>query len=156
MFTSGTISKLLKVSRETIRAWSVEFHEYLSPGATPGNGRQRIFSESDLRVLSLIAIEKGRGALFADIHLALRNGQRAEPPVEFEAIVPDTSPEPRALTLRKEVERLQMALSLAMEDGQRKAGEIATLRSELDAAKKEIRELYKEIGRLEAGRGGIG
>jgi DNA-binding transcriptional MerR regulator len=70
------ITKLFDISEETVRVWVGEFAEYLSPTATPGKHKQRVFTEADMEVLSLVSERKKQGDTFADIHLSLKNGQR--------------------------------------------------------------------------------
>lgn len=154
MYPAHTICDFYKISRETVRTWSAEFAEYLSPTANPGKGRQRQFSDSDLAVLSLVAEMKNQGSLFDDIHLALRNGQRGTIPPAALALTETEQPKeiPRSLSLRQEVERLRIELQRVLESGQRKDAQIELLTRQLEAAQREIRDLNREIGRLEADR----
>lgn len=151
MYPARLVCDLFKISRETVRVWSVEFAQYLSPMANPGEGRQRQFSDSDLSVFALVAEMKGQGKLFEDVHLALQNGQRGSSPASINSLLEVQQPRdtPRALSLRREVERLQIELKASQEDSQRKAGQIELLTHQLEDAQKQIRELNRELGRLE-------
>jgi DNA-binding transcriptional MerR regulator len=79
-YSVGDLAKLFDVSRQTIRQWSSEFDQYLSPRANPGKNRVRAYAEGDLPVFSLIAQMKNIGHTYEDIHVALANGQRGEMP----------------------------------------------------------------------------
>jgi DNA-binding transcriptional MerR regulator len=74
------IARLFRVSGQTVRQWSIEFAEHLSPTANPGRNRTRNYTEDDLAVFALIAEMKARGRVYHDIHTALSIGQRGEIP----------------------------------------------------------------------------
>lgn len=162
MYSSATLTNLYGISRETVRQWVNEFKEYLSPGATPSAGRQRIFNDSDMRVFALIHEMKGRGALYEDIHAALKTGQRGDLPSTLHSLVPGGATDSRALGLRKELEQVKselvatrQKLQEVMESDTKRAGQVDELRIQLESAYKTIERLNREIGRLEA-RGDIG
>ena len=73
-------SRLFEVTVNTVRTWSKEFADYLSPTANPKKGKARFYTEDDLTVLALIAFYRGENAPYTDIHTALANGERAQPP----------------------------------------------------------------------------
>ena len=158
-YKSKDVQTLFSVSAETVRKWSEEFSEYLSPLATPGHGRHRIFSSDDLHVFALIAELKNKGMTYADIGGALANGQRGE--------IPEGSPE-RGLTLRSALEldyaqRQILALSTERDELQ---SEVQSLREEnirlktqlessdkqseeMGGLRQQIADLNRQIGRLE-------
>src|SRR5690348_3968566 len=80
-YSSRQIAALYSVSIETIRVWTLEFAEYLSPTAQPGRNKNRVYTVTDLEVLSLVAELKNQGKVFSDIHLALKAGQRGAAPI---------------------------------------------------------------------------
>jgi DNA-binding transcriptional MerR regulator len=144
---------LFKVSKETVRNWSQEFSEYLSPTASPAAGRHRQYTDDDLRVFALIHEMKAEGQLFEDIRASLANGQRGHvPEAETHDII---AAEPRqqlmllqgrVLELEQEVERLRESEKVAItERALRQRAE-----EQLVDAQKLIGDLYKQIGRLEA------
>jgi DNA-binding transcriptional MerR regulator len=80
LYSSRHACLLFSVAPETVRNWSEEFSRHLSVTANPGKGRHRNFTEDDMRVLGLISDLKNQGLMYEDIHAALDNGQRGEPP----------------------------------------------------------------------------
>lgn len=142
MYTATQASQLFNVSRETVRRWSSEFKAFLSPTANPAKDRQRAFTDADMEVFALIAEMKLQGRLFEDIRAALGAGQRGSAPANASAIV--QSDVPRATALQTRVASLEKALTHS--EARREE-----LQKQLDDTKRELREAYKQIGRLEAG-----
>ncbi len=128
-YNSRQTAALFGVALETIRNWGSEFREYLSPTANPGRGRHRKYSREDLAVLALVNDMKNRGMTFAEVHVALRNGQRGYPPdlapTDVQALVVNE----REKRLSIEVEALQLT--------------IANLQEQLTEAKKRLEEADK-------------
>jgi hypothetical protein len=54
MATISDVARLLGVSRDTVKSWTMEFAEHLSLTATV-KGKERQFGEADLRVLALVS-----------------------------------------------------------------------------------------------------
>ncbi len=110
-YTSRHAVILYKVTAETIRSWTEEFSDYLSPTANPGKGRHRIFSDEDMQVFAYIQERKKQGAVFDQIHAELANGNRGNipplPPDEIQGLVSDQ--QERRLSFQ--VENLQLALN---------------------------------------------
>ena len=67
-------------SKPAIRAWAMEFAEYLSPTANPGQGRNRVFTVEDLEVIDYVAQRKREQATFEQIHVELKRGSRGKAP----------------------------------------------------------------------------
>lgn len=147
MYTASQIASIFSIARETVRKYAIEFHAYLSPSANPGKDRQRVYVDSDLEVFALICEMKTQGKLYSDIHASLQNGSRGEFPNEAHALIPPDSP--RAMTLQREVERLQSALVSAVETAQRANVENEFLRQQVKTLEEKIDRLNREIGRLE-------
>jgi DNA-binding transcriptional MerR regulator len=110
-YTSRHAVILYKVTAETIRSWTEEFSEYLSPTANPGKGRHRVFSDEDMQVFAYIQERKRQGAVFEQIHAELANGNRGNipplPPDEIQVLVSDQQEKRLGL----QVENLQLALN---------------------------------------------
>ena len=159
-YKSKDLQQLFNKSNETIRVWSHEFAEYLSPTATPGEGRHRLYSAEDLRVLALVNEMRNKGSQTEDIHLALKAGSRME--------LPEATVE-RALTLQSSIEldraldrigNLELQLADAhtqindLEKQLIKANTRLELKSEQDDDRTdlqtEIARLNREMGKLEA------
>lgn len=79
-YTTQQVARRLNITGETVRARSTEFKQFLSPTANPPQGRARLYTEQDLRVMTLINAMKAQGAQFDDIHLALSNRKPDELP----------------------------------------------------------------------------
>src|SRR5258707_2207167 len=88
MYTTSDVTQWLSISRQTVLTWVREFEAYLSPTASPDERRARQFTDADLRVFALVSERKKQGLLFADIHAALKAGQRGELPDLSRALVP--------------------------------------------------------------------
>ncbi len=115
-YSSRHTATIFGVALETIRNWADEFQAYLAPAATPGRGKHRAYSYEDLQVFSLVAELKKQGMTYAEVHAALQNGQRGNPPAlppeDVQALV--VGEQERRLSL--EVEYLQRSLLRAQED----------------------------------------
>lgn len=142
MYTTLQVATTFRTTRETARHWSLEFREYLSPTANPGRGRDRLFTEDDLRVLSLVSEYKRAGRTFQDIHVALKAGQRGSIP-DLAPVV-STNERTKLLDLEEEVQSLRTALSEAFKDNQRQAGQIELLQQQLRAAEEKADKLRDE------------
>lgn len=148
-YTATQVSQIFSVTRESVRRWAVEFADHLSSTANRGDGRQRAFTDSDLEVLALVASEKQAGKRFDEIHAMLSNGQRGSAPAGVSALA--LSEQPRATALQAKVTQLEAQLSTVLNTNQRLEGRLDEINRQLEATKRELREAYKEIGRLEAG-----
>ena len=84
MATVSEVAEFLGVDRDKVKGWAKEFPEYLSLTAQPAKGKERRFSEADLRVLAVVAEHFELGNDADDVHYALNSGQQyAEPLVEL-------------------------------------------------------------------------
>ena len=154
------ITALFGISPQTVRNWSEEFARYLSALAAPGRGRNRQFSEDDMRVFSLVAALKKSGATNEDIHLALASGQRGDlldmHPDEVHALVVSDHAQ-AVLTLKQRIEVLQVErnealshLQKARDENNQLHGNLKAITDQLNAALAKIDKLNREIGRLES------
>src|SRR4051812_5185085 len=138
MYTTTQIATLFQVTSQTAKRWTAEFARYLSVGATPEPGHVRKFSDADLEVFALVAVEKQRGRTFEDIHAMLTTGQRGTPPdVQVNALV--AAPPSNQLALMNRVEELESELvRLRDADSQNRL-----LKQQLAEAQAELKEAYK-------------
>lgn len=148
MWNAIQVANLFKIARETVRQYSMEFGAYLSTEANPGKNRTRVYTEPDIEVFALIVGMKGQGKTYPDIHAALLNGDRG--------VMPNGT-ETTALSNQPRYTQLQLKLDFLEKDAKEKELEIVRLAALLDRsdtqlsdARKEIRLLYEEIGRLKA------
>jgi DNA-binding transcriptional MerR regulator len=147
------ITKLFDISEETVRVWVGEFAEYLSPTATPGKHKQRVFTEADMEVLSLVSERKKQGDTFADIHLSLKNGQRGNitqlPPEELDAIV-STDRESRLAFENDHLQRMLVESQEQLKVAQRELEELHAVRDENIRLKAQLDSSQSHQERLEA------
>lgn len=162
-YSTVVLARYFGRTETTVRNWADEFHQHLSPTATSTTGRNRVYSEDDASVLSLVHTLKNNGGTFSDIHAALANGARGDmpeiPPEELKAMI--TAQENRELTTRVEQleglliqaeERLQMLRQVQDENVELKT-KIAIFQEELNRERDnapDVTGLYRQIGKLEA------
>lgn len=162
MFTNKHIADKYGVSTESARKWAIEFAAYLSPSATPEDGRQRNYDIDDLAVFALVADMKAAGKRAPEIHAALQAGQRGDVAAP-DAIIPRSEAGVNAVRLelvlqREQWERdragLEQQIAAERARADRAEGALAhsveLLEKQLADKERAIRELYRELARLEA------
>lgn len=142
--TARHAADLFNISRETVRQYAQEFATYFSPGANPGGGRARLFTEDDVKVLALITDMKAHGFRYEDIHLALHNGQRGEVPEQIRKVIPME----QTLTSQQQIAALATKVTDLEKQIASRDGAIEELRQQLTDARSEIARLNREVGRL--------
>lgn len=157
------IARRLQVAPTTIRLWSREYADYLSPGGAGGDGRFRSFNEHDLRVLHFVQMQKRASVPPNEIRLALENMKvRDWDGLPFLPVQSDTSLVPvvpeevmvqeRRVLLRdiallqSRVEQLESKLDTERSDKERLLREIAEMTGKLKEAEL-MNRLYEE-GRI--------
>lgn len=137
-YSNRQTAALFGVSLETIRNWAYEFSQYLSPTANPGKGKHRMYSQDDLDVFALANELKKQGMTYADIHVALQNGQRGYPP----NLAPD---EVQAIVVNEQERRLSTEIEVLQRT-------VVQLKRELDEAEAKVKradEIWAANIRLE-------
>ena len=155
MYSSTDIASLLNITPQTVRSRSEEFAGHLSHVANPGQGRQRQYTDEDMRVMVLINEMNKVGERVSDIHDALKSGKRGELPDKSPSVLA-VAPNKQQLALAARVEELEDVIKLLTVENQQLRIEAALGKrdnEELKAARDEIARLNREIGRLEAGKG---
>lgn len=76
MATVSEVARLVGVEADNVKRWARDFAEYLSLTSQPNKGRERQFSEADLRVLAVIADNMESGNEADDIHYDLNYGRQ--------------------------------------------------------------------------------
>jgi len=76
MASVAEVARLVGVEPAKVKRWAKEFAEYLSLTAQPVKGRERQFSEADLRVLAVVADHLELGNDADDVHYALNSGEQ--------------------------------------------------------------------------------
>lgn len=146
MYTNKDISERFGISRETARLWSNQFADYLSPTATPQAGRQRNYTDDDLSVFALVASLKGEGKQNDEISAALASGQRGTVPT-VGPVVPRAT---EVATLKRQLAQVVNELTDTRELLLKSEGKVELLQQQLADKESTIRQLYREIARLEA------
>lgn len=166
-YQSRHIQMLFGVSNETVRTWSEEFSQYLSPTANPGTGKHRHFTDDDLEIFALISEMKKQGQTYTDIHLALKNGQRGNVPTLSANEMITLAGNQHSLALAMRVEELQVEaqkLRIERDDAldklRSKNDELISIKAthkatedrvnqlseQLEKAQEEVKKLLREIG----------
>lgn len=150
-FTTSSITKAFGISPQTVKNWCDEFAQYLSPSATPGDGKKRIFTYEDMQVFALVADYHKRGFRWDDAHAALKSGQRGELPQDNEIV---NQPPPAILVaLRDEIAKLKQQLVHAHTERDMERGKTELLEKLLVEKEAQIKRLYIDLARLEAEKG---
>lgn len=162
---TGELAAWIGYKESTVRAWTVEFSEYLSP--TAQEGQRRRFSDHDQRVLAHVAALKADGVASEEIHAALKSlqadGWRNLPPMPAAppeygpiAMIPTSTAEERAASiamqktmqivhLEEQVERLEVELERSQEQR-------ADLQRQLTDAREALGEARGRLAAVEAER----
>lgn len=156
-YTTEHLTALHGVSPVTIRTWALEFKDFLSPDANPGQGKQRLFNSDDMGVFDLVAQHKQDGKTFADIHAALGTGQRGGSPEVTPhdlSMMLDTQSNVALITQNEQLTRRITQLMAENESLKALERENAALKREVEILREqggvdEIRRLERMIGRLE-------
>jgi DNA-binding transcriptional MerR regulator len=139
---------LYNISGETVRQWSLEFQQYLSPTGQPGSRRRKVFVDEDMQVFSLVAAMKKDRKTYEEIHAALQSGQRGEVPV-----MPPQ--EVFAISTTDREKALQLQLSFAQQELLKLQDELQSVHVlKKDLAKErvknaELQARYDEVKRLQ-------
>lgn len=146
-YTTQHAQAIFNVSHTTIKNWTKEFAEYLSPTATPEANKARQFTEADLAVLALIAeLKANRSASFEDIHFALRSGQRGTLPESITTTLAPTSTLITGLNeLQIVIEDLKQQLENERAEKFMAKGKVEILEKQLQAAQERIIELSVQL-----------
>ncbi|MBL8152754.1 MAG: MerR family transcriptional regulator [Anaerolineae bacterium] len=143
LYSSRHVATIFGVALETVRNWADEFERHLSPTATPGKGKHRMYSSDDLRVFALIAEQKKQGMVYDDIHGSLDNGQRGNPPPMY----PD---EVQALVIGEKEQRLSIEVEYLQRSMIQLQRQLDEARSELKAAEAAKEEKIRLEVKLES------
>lgn len=150
MYTNVDVSEKFGISREAARQWANQFSKYLSPTANPEPGRQRNYDDDDLSVFALIASLKAQGAKVDEIFAALESGQRGTIPAETQ-IVPRS--DAGINVVRRQLAEKQLELEVTQAALLRSEGKVELLEKQLADKERAIRDLYRELAKLEAAHG---
>jgi DNA-binding transcriptional MerR regulator len=147
-YTTKHVIDLFAVSHETVKNWSHEFADYLSPSATPPAGTKRVFTDDDLRVLALVSDYKKRGLTYADAHMALKSNQRGEIPSPSSLDRLPAAVQDMIVHFRVDMEKLQAQLEAERANTNKALGQVELLKDQLAEKERQMRELLEENARL--------
>lgn len=165
---TSDLAKWLGLAAVTIRQWSAgEWAQYLSPTAQGGEGRSRVFTELDARIIAHIARLKASGQDRDSIHAALKAMQAddwrglpdmpAAPP-DFEPIpmIPreaaETTVEQQRRGLMREISIIEGRVEQLKDELLIERESKAALQSELTVAREQIGELRGRLAIIESER----
>jgi DNA-binding transcriptional MerR regulator len=137
---------MLGVAASTIRTWSTgDFRRYLSPTAQGGEGRNRNFTDQDIRIIALIHALKGEGMPSDQIHATLRQMQENDwsdlPPMPQSP--QNVAPVPMVPAAAAQTEVSVQAKSLLREIAALQE-RVQDLQGRLDAKDGKVEELLRE------------
>lgn len=131
---------------ETIRRWSIEFADYLSPAANSQGRNKSSYTDADIERLDLIHRMYEKGNSTEDIHLALKSGQKGH----FDGILRNLRivlNETQALQLQQLVARTE-EMEREIEGLKRKNSELLAENKSIPALQTKIDDLNQQIGAL--------
>lgn len=161
------VAHRLSIGGSTVRAWSKQFADFLSPTAVGGDNRRRDFSLQDVAVLNIVKQMTDRNApreeIYAELHRLQDDDWRELPPIMGAPTEDNTlmaSPQSSALfqvernallreiaTLQESARELKSELAHERQDKEALLRELADLNGKLQAALTTI-ALY-DSGRLQ-------
>lgn len=166
---TGDLAKWIGFNESTVRLWTVEYGQYLSPSAQ--EGQRRRFTDHDQRVLALVAALKDDGRTGDEIHAALKSlqadGWKDLPPMPAAppdmgpiGMIPTSTADERAqkissryqlqvIYLEETVERLESELT-------REKHQRADLQAQLTTARESLGEMRGRLAAVEVERQAAG
>jgi DNA-binding transcriptional MerR regulator len=153
-FKAGEVSKRIGVHGNTVRNWSSEYADFLTPEAVgSGSGSRRRFTDQDALVLATIADLRAKGFTREQVIAALQAGRLKDslpnlPAPEEEAARRDVALVPVAQLQRAldEVQRVRDELDRVIAERDRALERGDKVSAELNA---HINELKAELGRAQ-------
>jgi DNA-binding transcriptional MerR regulator len=166
---TNELAHRIGISPSLLRKWTDQYREFLSETAAPDPGQEREFTIEDCFVMATVSVLRDDAMPHAAIKEEIAGGTRIEmlpelPSEEIEAARRAVQLVPvdrlhRALdrvdALRTELERVIAERDKALADKEAANKQIADLREELGAARKEA-ELLREIAERPRKRGLFG
>ena len=100
MPTVTDFSRAYDVKPNTVRRWTAEFADFLSPEANPPTGDIRAYTDDDAHIIALVGEMRAANAPYNRIHAALADGELGMwPPADFDDGQPDPQREQTAAAL---------------------------------------------------------
>lgn len=159
---SKELATWLNIAPVTVRLWSSQYGEFLSPSAR-GGGKTRVFSDRDMRVLAYVASMKQDGRGRDDITASLRRLQgdewrelpdmpAAPPGVEPISVIPREAAEAKIDAQRG---ALMREISVLQDTVERLENDLKVERAERAALTQQLIEAREKLGELRGQLSGV-
>lgn len=139
------VGRLIGASSDTVRRWTSEYSEFLSTAAVPGFGRERKYSQHDIRVLAYISAARELGRSLDEIReelVGLQKGGWADlPPSPPEWNTPEQDGRIAVVDAREESQAIATVAAQQVI--------IQTLREQLQEAQDRAENLQRRVDNLE-------
>lgn len=76
-YSAGAAARVVGISVASVRGYSARFAQFLSPGASPGPGKPRVLTETDLRIMRFVAHYTAQGETWEAVSVRLERGEVA-------------------------------------------------------------------------------
>lgn len=148
---------MLNIKPTTLKNWSRAYSTYLSESAAPKKaGLHRSYSLDDIRVLATVVELTGQGMSHDEAITSIANGTRAElPPTHADYSLVINSKD-QLMLLQAHVRDLEAQVEILKGERDKRLQLEALLKQredDLERARKEIRQLYREVAQLESKSG---
>ena len=155
MYTPSTAAKRLQVSPSSIRNYTTDprFRPFLSPDATPGEGKSRLLSDADLLVLKFIHNLTHAGLGLDEIARRLAAGELQNATPEGLGVSPEDADEARHMGLQllpQAFNALQGQLAESQAREQSLVADLLTATATVGELKGQLAAREQEIARLSA------
>lgn len=151
-YTTTDVADTFEVSQQTVKNWCAAFERFLSPAATPGKQRRRLFNADDLEVFALVHDFHDRGYTYEDAEVALSSGQRGVVP-DTQTLTP-TVPPAALIKLREEMVARENLIRELTSERDRERGKVEQLekllKEQIADKDKQIRQLLEELADIRA------
>jgi DNA-binding transcriptional MerR regulator len=156
------LAKLINVSPDTVRRWTNDYRDYLSPTGAPVKGQTRVLTPHDMAVLAHIAVLRDTGLSHEEVTRRLDDLLAGDwqdlPPSPHEWLdetetvaVAEAAERAREMVtiaaLQSELRHTQQALEAAQARAESLQGELDALRAQQDASQETIHGLEIEVER---------
>lgn len=146
-YRNKEIQSLFNISSDTVRIWADEFTEYLSPLATPGTGKHRVFNDDDLRVFALVSDMRASSFSYDEIHVSLKNGNLGELPEIAQDRALEYSAELQLTVAQDAISKLRLKLEEVETEARKLHDENIRLQTSEEAARSRVGELTEELSK---------
>lgn len=144
-YTTRQMFTAFGVSHQTVKNWSRDFADFMSPTARPEKDHQRRFTDDDVRVFDLVKRLKQQGRVNEEIRAALGAGQRGELP---DSLSNELAPVPHGTALAIALQRVNDLETMLQDERLKNArlqGTVDALEKMLDKAQEQVYQLRMKL-----------